>query len=71
MEAMRHDHGSVLPDEIRRKLHATELDYFKQYDALLTEYMAAIDIDLTSVRNRSFPVCWSHLLASIPTSRDS
>jgi hypothetical protein len=50
MEAMRHDHGSVLPDEIRKKLHATELDYFKQYDGLLTEYMAAIDVDLTSVR---------------------
>lgn len=47
---MRHDHGSVLPPEVLRKMHSKEVDYFKQYDKVLAEYMGAIDLDLTSVR---------------------
>ena len=50
IEEMRHDHGSVLPPEVLRKMHSKEVDYFKAYDKLLAGYMATIDIDLTSVR---------------------
>lgn len=49
IESMRHDHGSVLPPEIRAKMHSKEQDYFKSYDKILADYMAAIDFDLTAV----------------------
>ncbi len=49
IEEMRHDHGSVLPPEVLRKMHSKEVDYFKAYDRLLASYMGAIDMDLTSV----------------------
>ncbi len=61
LEDMRHDHGSVLPTDTLAKLSAKEVDYFKQYDSLLTEYMTSIDLDITAVgtqlRRRDRFVC--------------
>ena len=48
---MRHDHGSVLPAEIVAKLSSKEVDYFKQYDSLLTEFMTGVDLDITAVQH--------------------
>ena len=48
---MRHDHGSVLPSDTLAKLSAAEVDYFKQYDGLLTDYITAVDVDITAVRD--------------------
>lgn len=49
IEDMRHDHGTVLPPETTAKLSAKEVDYFKQYDTLLTEFMTGLDLDITAV----------------------
>ncbi len=46
---MRHDHGSVLPADTLAKMSAKEIDFFKQYDNILTDYMKAVDIDITAV----------------------
>lgn len=48
IEDMRHDHGTVLPPETTAKLSAKEVDYFKQYDTLLTEFMTGLDLDITA-----------------------
>jgi hypothetical protein len=49
IEDIRHDHGAVLPADTLEKLSSKEVDYFKQYDSLLTGYMRAVHLDLTAV----------------------
>ena len=48
IEALRWEVGTVLPKELRSNLKSTELNYFKQYNNVLGNYMRDIDFDLTS-----------------------
>jgi len=49
LEEARWNSGSALPDDIKNKLCAEEMEYFSKYDALVSDYMYKVDFDLSSV----------------------
>lgn len=48
IRALRWQAGSVLPDDVLANFGPQEERFFRQYDRLLGDYMAAIDLDLTA-----------------------
>lgn len=48
IEAMRHEYGAMVPPQVKDKLAAHEVDYFKAYGDLLNNYQRTVDMDLTS-----------------------
>lgn len=45
---LRLDTGSILPEAVKEKLSAAEMDYFSQYSNLITTYNDQIGLDLAS-----------------------
>eukprot|EP00467_Chlorarachnion_reptans_P021151 CAMPEP_0114492098 /NCGR_PEP_ID=MMETSP0109-20121206/3363_1 /TAXON_ID=29199 /ORGANISM="Chlorarachnion reptans, Strain CCCM449" /LENGTH=165 /DNA_ID=CAMNT_0001668897 /DNA_START=190 /DNA_END=687 /DNA_ORIENTATION=- len=43
--------GSIIPDEMKTKLHQAEKDFFEGYDKIMADYSQELDIDLTSDMN--------------------
>mmetsp|Transcript_21023 Transcript_21023/g.41232 ORF Transcript_21023/g.41232 Transcript_21023/m.41232 type:complete len:195 (+) Transcript_21023:198-782(+) len=43
---LRWDAGSAIPEDLKRKLCAEEVQYFAEYDNMLLDYMRDVDLDL-------------------------
>lgn len=50
LQEVRWREGALLPPGLKDALHPREVDFFKEYAGAVTDYMAAVGMDLTSVR---------------------
>jgi hypothetical protein len=55
IQRLRWEVGGVIPEDVKKNLAKTEIEFFTRYDKILGTYMrsfpVALDMDLTSVRS--------------------
>uniref|UniRef100_H3GD70 DNA replication complex GINS protein PSF1 C-terminal domain-containing protein n=1 Tax=Phytophthora ramorum TaxID=164328 RepID=H3GD70_PHYRM len=50
IKALRWETGTIIPAPLAQNLCQREVQFFNQYDQLLTDYMADFELDLSAVR---------------------
>jgi GINS complex subunit 1 len=63
IQKLRWEIGGVIPEDIKKNMSKTEIDFFCRYDKLLGTYMRSfattVDLDLTSVHTTFFTTNFS------------
>jgi GINS complex subunit 1 len=63
IQKLRWEVGGVIPEDIKKNMSKTEIDFFCRYDKLLGTYMRSfattLDLDLTAVHTALFAISFS------------